>query len=63
MPGGLVNIIVYIGHEGGEEEYGTVLGFVKGLDPKTWNVVLGDVINRDHSPVLVCCYRKESKRV
>jgi len=58
MPGGLVNIIAYIRHEGGQDEYDTVLGFVRGLDSRRWNVVMGDVLNRDRSPVLICCYRR-----
>ena len=60
MPGGVVNIIAYIRHDGGEDEYNTVLQFVKGLDSRTWNVVIGDVLNRDRSPVLICCYRRRA---
>jgi len=60
MPGGVVNIIAYIRHDGGEDEYNTVLQFVKGLDSRTWNVVIGDVLNRNRSPVLICCYRRRA---
>jgi len=60
MPGGVVNIIAYIRHDGGEDEYNTVLQFVKGLGSRTWNVVIGDVLNRNRSPVLICCYRRRA---
>jgi len=61
MVGGLLNIIAYRHehqHDGGEDEYATVLSFVRALEPKEWNVVSGDMLNRHRSPVLICCYRK-----
>jgi len=58
MPGGLLSIIGYIGHDGGQDEFGAVLDFARQLNSKRWTVTMSDVLNRNNSPVLLSCYKK-----
>ncbi len=52
-PGGLMCIVVYTGHSGGEEERQAVEGFLQKLDKKEYCVGKLDFLNRERAPYLI----------
>ncbi|GAA0143352.1 methyltransferase [Lithospermum erythrorhizon] len=52
-PGGLISIMVYVGHAGGREEFETVQAFASGLHVENWSCCKLEMLNRPLAPVLV----------
>ncbi|KAJ9567806.1 hypothetical protein OSB04_003772 [Centaurea solstitialis] len=57
-PGGLISIMVYVGHPGGMEEYEMVEGFGSGLDVDKWICCKLQMLNRPLAPILVLLCRR-----
>lgn len=53
VPGGLITIISYYGHEGGLEEKTAVEGFLKAQNTQHFTVMRLDFINRSSNPPLI----------
>lgn len=51
--GGLITIILYIGHEGGKQEALRVESFVTSLDRRKYKVIKYDFINQVQSPYVL----------
>lgn len=52
-PGGLISLVVYVGHSGGREELDTVQFFASGLPANYWTCCNLQMLNRPSAPVLV----------
>ena len=58
MPGGLVSVMCYPGHAGGEEEAQTVEEFARSLPARGWTASRHSLLNRAAScPFLICLAR------
>ena len=57
--GGLISVMVYIGHEGGMAELDVVLQLVQGLPAEQWVAVRHTMPNRPTAPELFLLYRRE----
>ena len=57
--GGLMTIISYRGHDGGEEEFEAVQEVLSHLDPSVWRVTSNTNFVVKQSPVLFTAYRRE----
>mmetsp|Transcript_17095 Transcript_17095/g.47702 ORF Transcript_17095/g.47702 Transcript_17095/m.47702 type:complete len:356 (+) Transcript_17095:145-1212(+) len=57
-PGGVVTVMCYTGHEGGEEEYRAVIELMQGLSPKLWTTMEHRILNRAAAPVLQLAWRR-----
>lgn len=58
-PGGILTVVCYPGHPGGEEEADAVREFFTRLDAAAWTAVEYRVLNsRASSPFLLACIRK-----
>lgn len=56
--GGIITIVIYIGHDGGEEEKEAVLDFVSKLDNKHFAVQKTEMLNfENYPPIFVCIER------
>ncbi|KAK9080730.1 hypothetical protein SSX86_000488 [Deinandra increscens subsp. villosa] len=51
--GGLISMLVYVGHPGGMEEYEMVEGFASGLQVNEWICCKLQMMNRPLAPILV----------
>ncbi|PWA48322.1 S-adenosyl-L-methionine-dependent methyltransferases superfamily protein [Artemisia annua] len=51
--GGLISMLVYVGHAGGMEEYDTVEGFASQLSVNDWICCKLQMLNRPLAPILV----------
>ena len=61
MPGGLITVVIYPGHDGGSEEAGAVERFVAGLDPERFDAVRHRSLNQaGDSPFLIAIERAET---
>ncbi|CAN0901922.1 Putative rRNA methylase YtqB, partial [Linum grandiflorum] len=58
IPGGLISLVVYIGHPGGREELEAVEGFASGLSVNDWSCCKFQMLNRPLAPLLVFLFRK-----
>jgi len=58
-PGGLILVMVYYGHEGGEEEMDSVLSFTKNLDQKEYEVLQYKFINQKNNPPFLLAIEKK----
>ncbi|XP_028554010.1 uncharacterized protein LOC110103402 isoform X2 [Dendrobium catenatum] len=56
--GGLISIVIYIGHPGGREELEAVLSFASSLAVEGWNCFKFETANRSTGPVLVFIIKK-----
>jgi predicted methyltransferase len=56
---GLVVIVVYHGHEGGEEEKKSVLKYMMNLDQKKYNVLQYGFINQKNNPPFILAVQKK----
>lgn len=54
---GLISVVLYVGHEQGEEEGREVLKFCSGLDNKKFNVAYLNFINKNSPPSLILINR------
>jgi len=61
-PRGLVTIMLYTGHEGGEEEAEKVLAWSRQLSADRYSVVLHQRLNRTHAPMLVVINKLDDKK-
>ncbi|KAL2495716.1 S-adenosyl-L-methionine-dependent methyltransferase superfamily protein [Forsythia ovata] len=52
-PGGLISIVVYVGHAGGRDEFETVQAFASELPVDNWVCCKLQMLNRPLAPVLV----------
>lgn len=59
LPGGLVSITCYSGHNEGQKEEEVLFSFCQSLCPKTWTVVFHKWLNRNKAPSLLLI-QKES---
>ncbi|KAJ0253502.1 Uncharacterized protein HA466_0111800 [Hirschfeldia incana] len=59
MPGGLISLVVYIGHPGGREELEVVEAFGSGLPVSDWVCCKLQMLNRPLAPVLVFMFKRE----
>ncbi|MBU5485800.1 methyltransferase domain-containing protein [Clostridium sp. MSJ-11] len=55
---GVVILVIYYGHEGGEEEREEVLDFISSLNQKEYNVAKLSFINQVNSPPELICIEK-----
>lgn len=60
MPGGVICVTCYPGHEEGEKEEKAVLDFVRGLDPHEWCCTYQQWMNRQKAPGLLLIQRQEA---
>lgn len=54
---GMINVVAYIGHEGGYEEALTVEEFIQGLSPKNWRTLKISFHNKKKSPMILVAQR------
>ncbi|MCP3033365.1 class I SAM-dependent methyltransferase [Halobacillus sp. A1] len=59
QPGGLVVLVVYHGHPGGEEEKTALLELVKGLAQKDYSVLQYGFINQKNNPPFIVAIEKK----
>ncbi|CAN8293075.1 unnamed protein product [Cochlearia groenlandica] len=59
MPGGLISLVVYIGHPGGREELEVVEAFGSGLPVSDWVCCKFQMLNRPLAPVLVFMFKRD----
>ncbi|CAI9088024.1 OLC1v1022251C1 [Oldenlandia corymbosa var. corymbosa] len=57
-PGGLISIVVYVGHQGGREEFEAVQSFASELPLEEWVCCKLQTINRPFAPIMVLLYRR-----
>ncbi|HSH24760.1 MAG TPA: class I SAM-dependent methyltransferase [Massilibacterium sp.] len=60
LPNGLIIVVVYSGHDGGEEEKEAVLAFTKQLPQETFQVLQYGFINQRNTPPFVVAIEKRS---
>jgi predicted methyltransferase len=58
--GGLMVVVIYLGHQGGQEEQEVVLDYAAELDGKKYNVLHYRFINQSSSPPQVVAIKKRS---
>lgn len=59
VPTGRIILVLYYGHEGGEEEKEAVLNFSQQLDQKQFNVLTYQFINQRNAPPICLCIEKK----
>ncbi|KAJ6419655.1 hypothetical protein OIU84_029720 [Salix udensis] len=59
IPGGLISLVVYVGHPGGMEELETVEAFASGLSVSNWICCKFQMLNRPLAPALVLLFKRE----
>lgn len=58
-PGGLITLVIYSGHPGGEEEADAVLSLARSLDPAEYEVAWTQLLNRrEPAPSLLVLSRR-----
>lgn len=62
-PGGIISILSYIGHKGGQNEAEEVLKFVKELNPREYSVMEIRFINVNNAPFLLVIEKNDNCRV
>ncbi|KJS84904.1 MAG: hypothetical protein JM58_10040 [Peptococcaceae bacterium BICA1-8] len=59
LPGGVITITIYSGHESGEIEKKAVEEYLKNLDKTKWDVLMWSFLNRiPTAPYLIVIYRR-----
>lgn len=58
-PGGVISVMAYVGHPGGQEEEDAVYAWATGLCSKEWTVVYVKYPNRNLAPTLFLCERSQ----
>lgn len=61
LPGGIVVLMVYCAHPGGNEESDAVLGWAQAQDPRRAVAVRYGLVNQDGSPPYVLALEKRSQ--
>lgn len=57
-PGGLISLVVYVGHPGGREEFETVQAFASGLPVDNWICCKLQMLNRPLAPIIVFLFKR-----
>lgn len=57
-PGGLISIVVYVGHPGGMDEFERVQAFASGLPVENWICCKLQMLNRPLAPILVFIFKR-----
>ncbi|XP_060963520.1 tRNA (mnm(5)s(2)U34)-methyltransferase, chloroplastic isoform X2 [Cannabis sativa] len=57
-PGGLISLVVYVGHPGGWQEWETVQEFASKLSVENWNCCKLQMLNRPMSPIVILLFKK-----
>lgn len=57
-PGGLLSVMAYRGHPGGEEEYVAVQEAIAALPPSAWVTSQLQLLNRPTAPVLLLAWKQ-----
>ncbi len=57
-PGGIMTLVLYTGHPGGQEEADQVIQWASSLDTSSYSVMWQQIINRHHAPSLVVIEKK-----
>lgn len=63
LPGGLMTIAAYIGHEEGTKEAEAVLDLIRSLDSKQYSVMQVSFLNRNNAPFLVVIEKNDNCHV
>ena len=58
-PGGVLSLCIYYGKENGYGERDAVLAWLRGLDPRVWNVLVLTFPNRGNDPPIPVFLLKE----
>ncbi|KAI9116534.1 hypothetical protein K1719_012701 [Acacia pycnantha] len=58
MPGGLISLVVYVGHPGGWEELESIEAFAAGLSTENWICCKLQMINRASSPIPIFLFKR-----
>ncbi|XP_059444723.1 tRNA (mnm(5)s(2)U34)-methyltransferase, chloroplastic [Corylus avellana] len=58
MPGGLISLVVYVGHPGGWQEWETVQTFTSGLPVDNWVCSKFQILNRPWAPIPVFLFKR-----
>ncbi|XP_020238021.1 uncharacterized protein LOC109817218 [Cajanus cajan] len=58
MPGGLISIVVYVGHPGGREEIEAVESFAARLCVENWICCKIQMLNRPFAQIPIFLYRR-----
>lgn len=54
-PGGIMTIIAYIGHEGGQHETDVIVDYLKTLSPKEFSIInISYFSTNNNAPILIC---------
>lgn len=53
VKGGLISLVVYVGHFGGQDESDEVLDYVKSLNTSEYNVIKYCYYNKDNAPYCI----------
>ncbi len=59
MPGGLIVLVVYYGHEGGQEEKDELMDYLRGMDQSKAHVLQYQFINQKNNPPFVIAIEKK----
>jgi len=59
-PGGVLSVVLYTGHPGGQEEAEHVLQWAQSLSPKTFQVMHYQLLNRKQAPSLVLVEKRKT---
>ena len=57
--GGLVSVMVYVGHDGGKAELDVILELVQQLPAEQWVAVRHTMPNRPTAPEMFLLYRRD----
>lgn len=60
--GGIVSIVSYIGHRGGQDESAEVLKLARGLSPREFSVMETRFTNVSHAPFLIIIEKNDNYR-
>ncbi|CAM8957771.1 unnamed protein product [Rhodiola kirilowii] len=60
--GGLISVVVYVGHPGGRDEYAVVEDFASQLPVDEWNCSKLQPLNRPAAPVIIFIFRNLTKK-
>ncbi|XP_057948094.1 uncharacterized protein LOC131143780 isoform X3 [Malania oleifera] len=58
VPGGLISIVVYVGHSTGREEFEAVEGFASGLSVENWSCCKFQALNRPLAPMPIFLFKR-----
>jgi len=59
-PGGVVTVVGYVGHAGGDEETRAVKAWAAALDPRRFTATVHGVVNRINCPQLIAVHKKRA---